>query len=165
MTGSSVGVGTTHNSSFLRASQDLGFVPPSILLFPPSAVLMDSPQHAHGSPGLFVWCGDTLSDPVPTRCSSDLCLIPTSMFQPRCATYHSFSKPTAFSLSCLFALLRQFFLHKIPPSTLCLMPSFPQEAPWVGLLWFKLEGRSQRWELTTLCLSAPYLSSPVFAPW
>lgn len=128
-------------------------MPLSILFFPPSAVLMDSPQHAHGSPGLFVWCGDTRSDPVPTCCSNDLCLIPKSMLQPRCATYHSFSKPTAFSLSCLFALLRQFSLHRIPPVTLHLMLFFPQEGPWVRLLWLKLEGCSQPWELTTLCLS------------
>lgn len=99
-------------------AKDLGFVPHYILLFPPSAVLMDSPQHAHDSPGLFVWCGDTLGDPVPTYCSNDLCLIPKSVFQPRCATHHSFNKPTAFSLSCLFALLRQCSLHRVSPITL-----------------------------------------------
>lgn len=116
-------------------AKDLGFVSHYILLFPPSAVLMDSPQHAHSSPGLFVWCGDTLSDPVPTCCSNDLGLIPKSMFQPRCATYHSSNKPTAFSLSYLFTLLRQFSLHRISPITLCLVSSFPQEAPWISSDW------------------------------
>lgn len=38
------------------------------------------------------------------------------MFQPRCATYHSLNKPTAFSLSCLFTLLRSSLYTEFLPS-------------------------------------------------
>lgn len=83
------------------------------------------------------------------------------MFQPRCTTYHSLNKPTAFSLSCLFTLLRSsLYTEFLPsPSVSC----HPSHKKLPGSLPTATGRASQPWVLTALCLSAPDRPCSVFA--